>query len=270
MSTAGDVHRPPPGYALVEVLTGGPFFHVMLVTRDGMTLVAKRANARFASDPAGVEMIVAEAAVLARLDGVGAPKLVASGTDTHGPFVVSEWCSGTAIGDLVHDAHLSWMRVHALFDGLAYLHFRRVTHGDPSPTNIFLDGSQALFLDFGLATLDGRTSRGGAFAGTLAYSAPEVARDGARAVASASDVFAVAATLLHHLSGHAPRPNLPAPALLVHVAEIGIDSAAFAPLPPDLATLLGLALSPDPADRPTARWLADESARADMARYKES
>ena len=89
-------------------------------------------------------------------------------------------------------------------------------------------------------------------------------------MSSASDVFAVAATLLQHLSGHAPRPNLPVPALLVHVAEIGIDPAAFASLPPDLSTLLGPALSPDPADRPTARWLADESARAHMARYKES
>ena len=250
--------RPPPeGFELVHPLAGGPYFHVLLVTRGDVRHVAKRPSPRFANDPVGLRMVANEAMALRLVGGRGAPALVETGKDDHGVYLVTECIYGMPILDFVHDAHSFRARAGAVFAALSEIHARGVVHGDPSPTNILMttdEEPRALFLDFGLSRLAvGETSEAdGAFAGTLAYAAPELAVSGGRASSFASDVFAVAAVLVHHISGEAPRPNLATPALLVHAAETPIDGTSLEALFPGL----GRALAPEPERRPTASALA--------------
>jgi eukaryotic-like serine/threonine-protein kinase len=252
--------RPPPeGFELVRPLAGGPYFHVWLVTRGDVRHVAKRTSPRFADDPRGARMVENEAMALRLLEGRGAPALVASGDDAHGAYLVTEWVEGMSLLSFVHDACFFRGRARAIFAALTEIHARGLVHGDPSPTNILMTKDQdptALFLDFGLSRrMVGEPLEGdGSFAGTLAYAAPEVASSGGRASSFASDVFAVAAVLLHHISGQAPRPELTTPALLVHAAEVPVDGTALEALCPGL----GRAVSPEPERRPTAHALASE------------
>lgn len=247
---------PPLGFEPVKVLTSGPYFHVLLVTRDARRLVVKRPTPRFSGDSSGAKLVENEARALERLAGTVAPRLIAKGHDAHGPFVVTEWIDGTPLGDLVYDAPKFRERARAAFGALARIHERGVAHGDPSPSNVLFDSGSSILLDFGLARFDGAeaVTTPGTFVGTLAYAAPEVARDGFRAVSFASDVFALAASLLHHSSGRGPRPELPAAALLVHAVEVPIDAHGLDALLPGL----GDAVLERAGDRPTARALADD------------
>jgi serine/threonine protein kinase len=252
--------RPPPdGFEIVLPLAGGPYFHVLLVTRGDVRYVAKRPSPRFADDPRGARIVANEASALRRLGGRGAPTLVATGHDAHGAYLVTNWIDGVSLSSFVHDAHLFRARARSVFSALTEIHALGVVHGDPSPTNILMAKGReptAHFLDFGLSrlTFDGPSEGDGAFAGTLAYAAPEVAISGGRASSFASDVFATAAVLVHHISGQAPRPYLATPALLVHAAEIPVDGTALEALIPGF----GRALAPEPERRPTAPELAAE------------
>ena len=189
--------RPPPdGFEIVLPLAGGPYFHVLLVTHGDVRHVAKRPSPRFADDPRGARMVANEASALRRLGGRGAPTLVATGDDAHGPYLITDWIDGMSLSSFVHDARLFRARARAVFAALAEIHAHGVVHGDPSPSNVLMTKDReptALFLDFGLSrlTVDERSEGDGAFAGTLAYAAPEVAISGGRASSFASDVLSL-------------------------------------------------------------------------------
>ena len=84
-----------------------------------------------------------------------------------------------------------------------------IVHADLSPANLALDdaGARAVLLDLELASWRGAPPpRDGAFRGTVAYCAPETARGEAPTVAS--DLFALAATFLHAVTGAATAQRL--------------------------------------------------------------
>ncbi len=95
--------------------------------------------------------------------------------------------------------------------GLMDAHRKNVIHRDVKPGNIFLDhdptGSvTARVLDFGMAKLtasDETITRAGAILGTPHYMSPEQSTN-AKDVDERSDVWGVAATLYHALTGVAP------------------------------------------------------------------
>jgi len=246
------VPPPPPGFVTRRVLAVGPAFVVTVVTRDGTMCAAKRPAPRLVRDPSAARMLEREARALAVLDGASAPRLVEAGEDAHGPYVVTAFRDGAPLANHVHSAHDGASLVAGTLNALAEVHRRGVVHGDLSPANVLVEPAGVVFVDFGLAQIAGEGADGGAFVGTLAYAAPEVARDGAGARTSASDVFAAAVCLLEALTGKGARPRLAAAALLVHVAEVPLDGAALDALVPGL----GRALSPDPEHRPTAAELA--------------
>ncbi len=129
------------------------------------------------------------------------------GLGADGAYVVMELCPGpTALAwakqrpteDILElGAQLAW--------ALAGLHGLGIRHGDLKPDNVVVVSEAPLhakLIDFGLA------SRGQAsgVSGTLGYLAPEAM---AGRAALASDVFALGVTLVHLLSGAAPRPGEP-------------------------------------------------------------
>lgn len=141
-------------------------------------------------------------------------------------------------------------------DGLAAAHAAGVVHRDIKPGNVLIaEDGRAKITDFGVsrAVDDVQLTRTGMIAGTPAFLAPEVARG--QEPTSASDVFALGATLYAAVEGEPP---------------FGLDDNAYALLhkvatgavrPPEhagpLTALLMRLLSNEPMDRPTAAQARD-------------
>lgn len=116
-----------------------------------------------------------EARILARLDGVACPRLIAQSEHAGRPFIATEWCKGV---DALTAAQLVRVRAPdnthelppillAIVEAYAQLHELLVVHGDVHPRNVLIgsDG-RATIIDFGQARsiaelrASGRTIRG--------------------------------------------------------------------------------------------------------------
>jgi serine/threonine protein kinase len=141
--------------------------------------------------------------------------------------------------------------VAGVADALRDVHARGILHRDIKPANILWDPDpdEAVLADFGIAVQSDLAGQGG---GTKGYIAPEVNWG---AASFQSDVFSLAGTLLHLVTGEHPREDA-APA----------DYANWSKLPEELQGIILAGLEPDPqrrADLPRflsllreARWQA--------------
>jgi len=206
--------------------------------------VCKRLSERTASEPWMRARLLAEGELLARLQARATPRLVASGEDAHGPWLVLERAAGEPLAARIGAVDAAWVALaaSAAFGALAQVHAAGVVHGDLSPDNVMLsaDARQATLLDFGLASWPGAPAMpAGPFRGTLLYAPPEVARG--ESPDARSDAFALAASLLHVASGEPPRSAETQAAMLLSAGEEPIDPwarRAAAALPPALAAAL--------------------------------
>ncbi|XXF77082.1 lanthionine synthetase LanC family protein [Myxococcaceae bacterium GXIMD 01537] len=98
-----------------------------------------------------------EAAVLRRLEGDVAPRLLALGVHEERPFLVTEWCAGTPMLERLDGDREAMLRhCCAVLDAYARLHARGVLHGDIHPGHIrFAPGGQVRLLEFGRACMKG-------------------------------------------------------------------------------------------------------------------
>lgn len=124
-------------------------------------------------------------------------------------------------------------RVLDAAQAVAYAHDRRIVHRDLKPANVVLgEHGQTMVVDWGLAVdLDHDPSASPA--GTPAYMPPEQSRGGAPS--TAGDVFALGGVLYAVLTGDHPQPR--------PIREVSPQ------VPPDLAAIVGRAMSPQAADR---------------------
>jgi len=241
-----------------EVRIGGP------TGQDSHVAIEKRLSPRTLREPEAVEGMQAEARLLAALLGRVTPKLVGVGEDDQGPWLQMEKVPFPTL-----EARLAtgipvapdWFEksVRAAFSALADLHEAEdargpltVVHADLSPANIAIDddGLRVIFLDLELACWRDGPARDGAFRGTVAYCAPEVARG--EVPEPRSDLFALAASLLHSATGVPPRTGPSLAAMVVQAAEVSLVDEhllAFASRSAAHAALVAC-LAHDAADRP--------------------
>lgn len=232
--------------------------------------VEKRLTSREAGEPEAVARLRAEASLLGRLSGLGiTPRLLASGEDGGGPWHRLERIGVSTLAGRLERVSgpldPAWIEraSQAMFRALAALHEAAdalgpldVVHADLSPANVAIDddASRVVLLDLDLACWREGPPRDGAFRGTIAYVAPEVAR-GERPT-RASDLFALAATLLHAVTGAPPRSGGGSSfaALLAAAAEapLALDAALAARGPGHAAIVACLAHTPA-ARPPSAR-----------------
>ncbi|HVH47285.1 MAG TPA: hypothetical protein VM925_33340 [Labilithrix sp.] len=228
--------------------------------------VEKRLSPRERSEPEAIARLRSEAMLLSRLSTLRVtPRLLASGEDAAGPWHRIERVHVPTLAARLGHAPLdrSWIEhaVRATFAALSLLHEAvdasgplSVVHADLTPANIAIDdqAARAIVLDFDLAWWRDGPTRDGAFRGTIGYAAPEIAR-GERPT-TRSDLFSLAATLLHAATGVPPRSGTSFAALLAEAGEAPLLStvhAALAERGPGHAALLAC-LAHDPAERPAS------------------
>ena len=234
-------------------------------------------------------MLEHEAGLLGRLDGVVAPRLLASGRFEGRAFLITEWCRGVPPGVAAEELRSGrrgpdrpgLLRLAgAIVGAYAALHARGVVHGDVHQRNLLIDASgRATILDFGLARLD-REHRGRAQVprgGVAQYLEPEYARailanSSPPSATRLSDQYGVAALLFHLFTGSSYLEfSLQQDAALRQIAEDEprpFARCGVAPWP-DVEAALRQALSKDPAARyRSMRRLSARLARAQVPRVK--
>lgn len=189
------------------------------------TFVEKRLSTRARDDAEAVARFRAEAELLRILGGRVTPRLVEAGEDERGPFIRMENVGLPTLAERMTTALDPTFIDRAFLAALAALRVLHegeppVVHADLSPSNIAVsdDGAGVVILDLGLACWRGAPPRDGAFRGTIAYAAPEVARG--ELPTPESDLFSLAASFLRAATGAHPHEERSFAAAIAAVAEI--------------------------------------------------
>ncbi|WP_306321065.1 MULTISPECIES: protein kinase [unclassified Streptomyces] len=217
----------------------------------------------YAEDPRFRRRFEREAAVHARVRSAHTAEFLGTGFHHTLLWMATRFLPGLSLADAVREYGVlepagSWRLLAELGSALAGLADAGIVHRDLKPSNVILTPSGAHVIDFGIsyaADADAMTTTG-ARVGTPAFMAPEYLRDGR--CTAASDVFSLAGTVIHSLTGRAPfgdgtgvdvmhRVAFEEPRAEV-MAEVAAADAA-------LAALLADCLAKDPARRPTPERL---------------
>lgn len=195
----------------------------------------------------------AEAQLLANLDHPNLPKVSDFFVIGDERFLVMQFIAGDDLSRQLNqrNAPFYYGEVYGwtdqLLDTLSYLHTRQppVIHRDIKPANLKLNGSRIMLLDFGLAKA-GHSIIGGL---TYDYAAPEQVQGiGAE---PRSDLYALAATLYHLLTGALPPPAEKRwqEVWAGRKDPLYLSLAQNRKIPEPLSEMLGKAMALDPQDR---------------------
>jgi serine/threonine-protein kinase len=207
---------------------------------------------RAAAGGAALEALRNEARVLAGLHHPNIVRVLALRQSGGEHYLVLQYVAGGSLGArLEREGPLPWRQaaryIADVGDALVHVHGRGLVHRDIKAVNILWDADrdEALLTDFGLA---GRLAGVGRAAGTPLFMAPE-AFDGAATVAG--DVYSLAATLFHLLTGEAPFPATSYRKLRRRINAGLLDpDPRCAGIPEPLERVLRAALAVAPEERP--------------------
>jgi serine/threonine protein kinase len=248
-----------PGRTVLRSLGGGRRYEVFLVWDDHRlaVLVAKLLRPELATDPAALRELADEAAALARLSH---PVLV-RGFDVvpGGPFphLLIEHLEGPTLRELIdRDGALPLEQLLPLglhvASALHYLAAEGMVHLDVKPDNVVM-GAPPRLIDLSVSCTVEAARRLRRPVGTDGYMAPEQCDSSHGVVGPPSDVFGLAATLHHAVSGERPFARDGAarfPQLEREAPPLGRR------VPRELASLLAAALDRSPEARPSAAEFA--------------
>jgi Protein kinase domain len=264
-----------PRYEIVERIGEGTQADVYRARRVDLGRDCALKVFRGAADPAFVERVRAEAALMARvLSPHVVPVFDAGDLGDGRSFLEMALCAEPDVDGGPGAVALGRsLRSHVVERGalppdeaarllvpvcqaVAAAHRAGVVHSDVKPENVLVlpRSGHALLADFGIAASLAAPARDAAptRVGTLAYMAPEQF-EGLAPPTPASDVYGLGGALYFALTGRAPHPGRRAD---------GTDggAGAWAPLPPStpasLAEILARALARDAAARPAAHEMA--------------
>lgn len=157
---------------------------------------------------AAAERFVREARALARVSHPSIVPVYRAGQSGGFSYYVMDYIEAETLADRLDRGRLPLSEVLKagldLLDALEVVHRLGMVHRDIKPSNIFLVGSQATLVDFGVAKLTSQPpetmiTTAGRLVGTLAYMPPEQL-DGAE-VSPQTDLYALAMVLFQALTG---------------------------------------------------------------------
>jgi len=279
-----DDHPPDasmPGYKLRRKIGVGGMGEVVLArdTKLDRDVAIKRLRSAKPS-PATVKRFLREAKIQARLDHPAIVPVHELGNDTNGqPYFTMKRLTGTTLAvHLKKRTKTQQELLRAFVDvclAMDFAHKRGVVHRDLKPGNVMLgDFGEVYVIDWGVARILDETeaaamttspdvieegmTQAGMLLGTPGYMAPEQV-DGASEVGPQADIYSLGATLFEILSGSPLHPR-GSDALLATLGEYDARPSHRTidrQVAPELDELTQQALSPEAAERPSARQLAD-------------
>ena len=248
-----------PGRTVLRSLGGGRRYEVFLVWDDHRlaVLVAKLLRPELASDPAALRELADEAEALGRL---AHPVLVRGYdvvVDGRFPHLLIEHLEGPTLRELIdRDGALPLEQLLPLglhvASALHYLAAEGIVHLDVKPDNVVM-GAPPRLIDLSVACTVDAAARLRQPVGTDGYMAPEQCDPARGVVGPPADVFGLAATLHHAVSGLRPFARDGA----ARFPQLERDAPALPRrVPRELAALLSAGLARNLADRPTAAEFA--------------
>ncbi|MBF9069228.1 WD40 repeat domain-containing serine/threonine protein kinase [Streptacidiphilus fuscans] len=206
-----------------------------------------------------IERATAETRAAARLQDPGIV-IVHDVVEQDGvPWIVMEYIAGTSLGArLAAQGPLGWRRAAeigvSVAEALAHAHAAGAVHRDLKPDNVLLAGERTVITDFGIARILDATTRltsTHAVVGTPQYMSPEQLQG--HDVTTASDMWALGATLYAAVEGHPPYDG---PTVWAVVAAVVSEPLSAPGDAGPLAGLIASLLDRDPDRRPDARSAA--------------
>lgn len=205
-----------PRYYITRVLKEGGQGAVYEAIDDNDKIYAvKEMLDRFDSQQeraAGIARFKAEAELLERLSHPRIPRVYANFEDEQRHYLVMDFVVGEDLEEVVlregaipEPQVLAW--ADQISDVLGYLHSNGLIYRDMKPSNVMIDFQNGgiKLVDFGIAKVLQPTLRGTQI-GTPGYAPPEQYQGLAT---TASDIFALGATLHHMLTGRDPTQQQP-------------------------------------------------------------
>jgi serine/threonine protein kinase len=245
-----------PGYRIYKFLGAGTFGEVWLAQDLNLPRVVAaktlKVGVKGKDQAQALEALRQDANLLTEVEHPNIVRVYAWLTVHDQHYLVMQYVSGGSLADLLkNEGPLDWQRaaryIADVGEGLLEVHARGIVHRDVKPANILWDPrkDEALLTDFGIAA---RLTQPANIAGSLPYMAPE-AYDGR--VLPALDVYSLAASLFHLITGSAPFPG---PTISEFMAQIPpglpIPDTRCTGIPEPLEQIIREGLSADPKSRP--------------------
>ena len=247
------------GYTLLGRLGAGAMGQVYLGRSAAGRLVAiKTIKAELADEPDFRTRFGQEVAAARRVSGAFTAAVVAADSEADIPWLATVYVPAPSLRQLVQARGslpapaVRWLAAGCA-EALDSIHIAGLVHRDLKPSNVLVSPDGPRVIDFGVARAAERialtVTRGGV--GTPAYMAPEQARD-TRQATSASDIYALGATMLFAATGRPPYDGETVMDVLVRLATGPPDLTG---LPDELTDLVAGCLERDPRSRPSSSSL---------------
>ena len=241
---------------IVAELGRGAHTTVYRVRRGGVDYALKMLQRPTADGERIAAAFCREAALLARVDHPGVPKVYDVGFTDGRPYLVLELLAGRSLAELVQVAALPEGPLALLATdvaaALAATHRAGLVHRDIKPTNIMItDDGRAHLIDLGLAASDRTAPHDDSAIGTFAYSPPEQTGMLNRPIDGRSDLYALGVVLFQCATGVLPfRADNVGELIAMHATVPAPDPRTLCPdLSDRFATVIRRLLAKDPDDR---------------------